>query len=111
MSLKRLFSFVFLALALPLIAACGGSPTDPSTTANVPYSATDLTVGTGKVAGPGNRATVNYTVWLYSPTAAENKGNFVQNGAFAFVIGAGSVVKGFDQGATGMAVGGKRRLI
>jgi uncharacterized lipoprotein YajG len=53
-----------VSAVLLLTAACGGSPTSSSSTANVPYSQTDLTVGTGRVAANGNLVTVNYTLWL-----------------------------------------------
>jgi FKBP-type peptidyl-prolyl cis-trans isomerase len=101
---------VFFA-ALILSPACGGSPTDPSVNANVPYSQTDLTVGTGKVAAVGNAVTVNYSLWLYDKAGTDNKGKFLESGVFPFVIGGGRSIQGFDQAATGMAVGGKRRAI
>ena len=111
--MKLVLSVLFAALLLT--PACGGSPTDPSVNTNVAYSQTDLTVGTGKVAASGNTVTTNYTLWLYSPTNSENKGRQVETSIgktpFIFVLGTGSVIKGFDQGTVGMAVGGKRRLI
>jgi FKBP-type peptidyl-prolyl cis-trans isomerase FkpA len=103
----------FLALAA---AGCGGSPTSSSSqVSGVPYSQTDLTVGTGRVAANGNKVTVNYTGWLYSAAAAENKGTqfdtSAARGPYPVTVGAGGVIKGFDQGLVGMAVGGKRRLV
>jgi FKBP-type peptidyl-prolyl cis-trans isomerase FkpA len=104
------------ALCLLALAAvsCGGSPTDPSQNVNVPYSQTDLTVGTGRVAANGNRVTVNYTGWLYSPTAPDNKGqqfdSSIGRAPLPVTLGSGGVIKGFDQGIVGMAVGGKRRV-
>ena len=105
--MKLLFSILFAALILA--PACGGSPTDPSVNANVAYSQTDLTVGSGKVAAVGNTATVNYSLWLYDRAGTDNKGKFLQSNSFTFVIGAGRSIPGFDQATTGMAVGGKRR--
>lgn len=100
-------------------AACGGSPsspsTDPSQNLNVPFSQTDLVVGTGRQAANGNNVTVNYTGWLYNPSAAENKGTQFDTsalrGPFLFKLGQRAVIPGWDQGVVGMAVGGKRRLI
>src|SRR4051812_8202132 len=103
--------FPVLCAALLLTPACGGSPTDPSQVTGVAYSQTDLVVGTGKVAANGNTVTTNYTLWLYNGAVPENKGTQLQIGSFPFVLGTGAVVKGFDQGVLGMAVGGKRRLI
>jgi FKBP-type peptidyl-prolyl cis-trans isomerase FkpA len=105
----------FLCVALFLTAGCGGSPTSASATASAPYSQVDLTVGTGRVAANGNKVTAHYTLWLYSATAADNKGSQIQSSVggspFTFTLGTGQVIKGWDQGIVGMAVGGKRRLV
>ncbi len=101
-------------LAVSLAAACGGdSPTSPSTppTGSAPFSTTDLRVGTGATAVPGQALTVNYTGWLYSNTAAENKGAQFESNRYQFVLGAGSVIRGWDQGIPGMRVGGLRRIV
>lgn len=94
-------------------AACGDTPTAPS--ANVPFSSTDLTVGTGTEATNGKTVRVYYTGWLYSTTASDNKGGVFETNqsglGFSFILGTGSVIKGWDQGVVGMKVGGKRRLI
>ena len=107
------------ALILIGSAACGGSPTapstDPSQNLNVPFSQTDLVVGTGRQAANGNNVTVNYTGWLYNPSAAENKGTQFETSIgktpYPFRLGQRAVIPGWDQGVVGMAVGGKRRLI
>ena len=54
--------------------------------------------------------TVNYSGYLYSATAAENKGTPFDAGSFPFVVGTG-VIPGFSQGVVGMRVGGIRRVI
>ena len=95
--------------------ACGSkSPTDPSQNVNVPFSQTDLVVGTGRQAALGNSLTVNYTGWLYNPSAPENKGTqfetSIGRAPFPFTLG-GNVIAGWNQGVVGMAVGGKRRLV
>lgn len=101
-------------LVLVAAAACGGdddsSPTSPSTD-SAPFSQTDLRAGTGTEATTGRRLTVNYAGWLYSASAAENKGRQFDAGTFAFTLGAGQVIRGWDQGFTGMRVGGLRRLV
>jgi FKBP-type peptidyl-prolyl cis-trans isomerase FkpA len=108
--MKRLF--VIFAL---LASACGSSTTSPSQNANVPFSMTDLVVGTGATATAGRIASVNYTGWLYDASKTENKGTqFDSNagkGAFQFTLGVGRVIAGWDQGVAGMKIGGKRRLI
>jgi len=110
---------LLVVLVISLIAAaCGGgdSGTSPSpSTGSAPYSQTDLRVGTGAEATAGRRATVNYTLWLYDSGRAENKGTLVESSVgrqpFVFTLGAGQVIRGWDQGVVGMKVGGSRRLV
>jgi FKBP-type peptidyl-prolyl cis-trans isomerase FkpA len=109
---KALISRVLLTVAVALVAtACGSSPSSPTPT-NVPYSQTDLQVGTGAAATNGHLVTVNYSLWLYSETAVDHHGAFKQaNNGFPFVLGTGAVISGWDRGVPGMKVGGIRRLI
>ena len=100
-----------LCAVVMLFPACGGNTATGPSVVNVPYSQTDLTLGTGPTVVAGNRVNVNYSLWLYNATAADNKGTFEESGTFPFTVGAGQAIKGFDQGLIGMAVGGKRRLI
>jgi FKBP-type peptidyl-prolyl cis-trans isomerase FkpA len=101
--------------AIIVCAACGGGDTTPS--ANVPFSSVDLKVGTGATAATGQHVFVNYTGWLYDASKPDNKGTQFDSsltpgrGPFDFVLGAGQVIKGWDQGVVGMKVGGSRRLI
>lgn len=107
----RLFGFALLFAASVTASACGGdssTPTAPS--ANVPFSTVDVRVGTGTQATTGSRVTVNYAGYLYSATAAENKGTRFDAGTLPFTVGAG-VITGFSQGVVGMRVGGLRRVI
>jgi FKBP-type peptidyl-prolyl cis-trans isomerase FkpA len=113
---RSAISSVATALIVAFVAAaCGGgddaptSPTPPA--ANVPYSQTEIRVGTGAEAVSGRRVTVNYTGWLYSTTAADNKGRMFDSGSFPFTLGTNAVIRGFDMGITGMRVGGQRRLV
>lgn len=102
-----------LALVALSMAGCGsdsgGSPTAPS--ANVPYSTTDLRVGTGAEATSGRSVVVNYTGWLYSTTAANNKGTQFDSGTFPFVAGSNQAIAGFSRAVVGMRVGGLRRVV
>jgi len=76
---------------------------------------TDTVVGTGKEAVAGATVQVNYTGWLHDPKAADMHGakfdSSIGRGPFSFPLGAGRVIKGWDQGVAGMKVGGKRTLI
>ena len=76
----------------------------------------DTTVGTGTEAAAGAHVQVHYTGWLYNEGAADNKGAKFDSSKdrgdpFAFDLGAGSVIKGWDEGVQGMKVGGARTLI
>ena len=77
---------------------------------------TDNKVGTGAEAVAGRNVTVHYTGWLYDEKAADHKGGKFdssrdRNEPFAFPLGAGMVIKGWDQGVAGMKVGGQRTLV
>jgi FKBP-type peptidyl-prolyl cis-trans isomerase FkpA len=116
MSTRALLSFT-LALVVTAAGCSGDNGTSPSTvpSANVPFSSTDLRAGTGAEAQNGRRVTVNYTGWLYSASAVDNKGSQFDTsagrGPFSFLLGAGQVIQGWDRGVIGMRVGGQRRLI
>ncbi len=69
----------------------------------------DLVVGTGAGAVSGKKITVNYTGTLTDGTKFDSSLNPGRT-PFEFNLGAGEVIKGWDQGFTGMKVGGKRKL-
>ncbi len=102
-----------LMMALLAAAGCGSANSTAATggTSVGVFTSTELVVGTGATAANGSRATVTYTGWLYDTGKANGKGTQFDTGSFSFVVGAGTVVKGFDQGVVGMKVGGQRRLI
>jgi len=69
----------------------------------------DETVGSGAPASAGKVVAVHYTGWL--TTGAKFDSSRDRGQPFAFPLGAGRVITGWDQGVAGMNVGGKRRLI
>ena len=76
----------------------------------------DRKVGTGALAESGNPVAVHYTGYLYDATAPDNKGKKFDSSIdrkvpFGFIVGAGRVIKGWDEGVPGMKVGGQRTLI
>jgi FKBP-type peptidyl-prolyl cis-trans isomerase len=76
----------------------------------------DTKIGTGAEATPGQHITVHYTGWLFDDSAPENKGRKFDSSRdraepFSFLLGAGHVIGGWDQGFAGMKVGGQRALI
>jgi len=68
----------------------------------------DLKVGTGATAQAGQTVSVHYTGWLENGKKFDSS---VDRGQpFSFPLGAGRVIKGWDEGVKGMKVGGKRKL-
>ena len=71
--------------------------------------------GTGDEAVAGKEVTVHYTGWLFEPGKPENKGRKFDSSRdrgepFSFPLGAGHVIRGWDEGVQGMKVGGQRTL-
>jgi FKBP-type peptidyl-prolyl cis-trans isomerase FkpA len=107
---RRILPLLFFLVT----AACGGSsPTSP--TQSAPFSMTDLRVGTGREAVNGTQLTVHYAGWLYDGNQASKKGRQFDSSVggvpFTFLLGAGRVIRGWDQGLLGMRVGGQRQLV
>ena len=69
----------------------------------------DLKEGTGAEAKKGNTVDVHYTGWLKDGTKFDS--SLDRNQPFTFKLGAGRVIKGWDEGVVGMKVGGKRKLV
>lgn len=77
---------------------------------------TDTTIGTGAEAVKGKTVVVHYTGWLYDASKSDHKGrkfdSSVDRGTpFTFPLGAGRVIRGWDEGVAGMRIGGKRTLV
>jgi len=68
----------------------------------------EMVVGTGDEAVNGKKVTVNYSGTLINGTKFDS--SYDRGVLFSFNLGAGEVIKGWDQGVTGMKVGGKRKL-
>jgi FKBP-type peptidyl-prolyl cis-trans isomerase len=69
----------------------------------------DLVIGTGAEAVPGKVVVVHYTGWLMNGEKFDS--SLDRGKPFEFPLGAGRVIKGWDEGVAGMKVGGKRILI
>lgn len=72
--------------------------------------ATDLTKGSGAVAANGDCLVMKYYGTLASDGTVFDE-NFTKTSAFAFTLGSGQVIKGWEKGLMGMKVGGTRRLV
>ena len=76
----------------------------------------DTVLGEGREAEAGFNVTVHYTGWLYDPSKPDGKGKKFDSSVdrhepFVFFLGGGQVIQGWDEGFSGMKVGGKRTLI
>jgi FKBP-type peptidyl-prolyl cis-trans isomerase FkpA len=76
----------------------------------------DVKQGTGAEAVSGKPVLVHYTGWLYDASKPDHKGAKFDSSRdrqipFGFIIGAGRVIKGWDEGVPGMKVGGQRTLV
>lgn len=104
------------AVALVFVLAssgCADTVTSPS--GNAPFAQSDLRAGTGASAVSGSTVSVHYTGWLYDSDGPDQKGLQFETSRigtpFTFVLGAGQVIAGWDQGLSGMREGGLRRLV
>jgi FKBP-type peptidyl-prolyl cis-trans isomerase FkpA len=103
-------------------AACGTNTTTTSTESSTMGQSnitelvkTDATTGSGAEATAGQQVTVHYTGWLYEESKADKKGSKFDSSRdrkepFSFRLGAGQVIRGWDEGVAGMKVGGQRTL-
>jgi FKBP-type peptidyl-prolyl cis-trans isomerase FkpA len=76
----------------------------------------DIVVGTGATVEFKSPTYVGYTGWLYDPCKPDHKGDMFDTSQgrstpFGFIVGAGRVIKGWDEGVLGMKEGGKRLLV
>ena len=105
---------------LPLILAClltaCADPGPPPGGSVAELQRIEQQEGQGAVAKSGSDVTVHYTGWLYDVRQPDRRGekfdSSVDRGEpFTFLLGAGQVIRGWDDGVAGMKVGGKRLLL
>jgi FKBP-type peptidyl-prolyl cis-trans isomerase len=108
-----LMAATLIAVTLPAGAASAQAPPGAAIVLPGGTRATDSTIGTGTEAQPGRYISVHYTGWLYSDGGRGKKFDSSRDRGqpFGFVLGAGDVIQGWDEGFAGMKVGGKRTLI
>jgi len=98
-------------------AAAAAQAPQPAAPAEPQLEIVERVVGKGQTAELGHKVTVNYTGWFYKPMARNQRGRKFDSSLDAgrtpldFQLGAGQVIKGWEQGVAGMKVGGKRTLI
>jgi FKBP-type peptidyl-prolyl cis-trans isomerase len=120
MKLNSLMATYPLVLCVVVLTSACGKKESPVVITQVPTpvpQVADVTelkiedkgVGMGAVAEAGKKVTVHYTGWLTNGTRFDSSREHGQ--PFTFQLGAGGVIKGWDQGVAGMKVGGVRKLI
>ena len=106
------FNLVALIVLTIIVSGCSHSGPSkvngPGTTTASGLQYWDITTGSGAAAVPGKVVKVHYTGWLTDGTKFDS--SLDRNQAFEFALGAGRVIKGWDEGVAGMRVGGKRQL-
>lgn len=116
----RRWNWICASLACTLITGCHGRSPVPASadfaaTAPRTLEITNLRAGVGPAIHAGQTAVVDYTGWLYDPAAPHDEGkefdSSLSRAPFRFVLGAGHVIPGWDEGVAGMRVGGRRRLV
>ena len=103
-------------LSLLLLVACAADPGPPPSGSVAELQRIDERVGEGAVASPGQEVSVHYTGWLYNENAPDRRGRQFDSSRkrgqpFTFLLGAGKVIRGWDEGVAGMQVGGQRTLL
>lgn len=103
---SSLMAIVVLTLSVGVGGSMAESNQEVTTPSGLKY--VDQAVGTGDVAVVGKNVSVHYTGWLENGKKFDSS---VDRGQpFSFPLGAGRVIKGWDEGVQGMKVGGKRKL-
>ncbi len=128
MNIKHLTAFAATASFAVMLTACNPGNSDKQAAAETAAKATaessqpatlvktDTRPGTGAEAKAGQTVTVHYTGWLYDANRADHHGTKFDSShdrgqPFSFPLGAGRVIKGWDEGVAGMKEGGQRTLI
>jgi FKBP-type peptidyl-prolyl cis-trans isomerase FkpA len=109
-------AFTLLPCLLTLVAlACSSAPPPPGKSEITQLVSVDEKLGEGTEATWGRGVLVHYTGWIYDQSRSENRGREFdssrdRNDPLPFKIGAGEVIKGWEEGVNGMKVGGRRTL-
>jgi FKBP-type peptidyl-prolyl cis-trans isomerase len=115
---QRSISLILFFALLCVVSGCGKTETSsnsgPAKVSGQPTTTPsglqywDVVVGTGAAATAGSQVSVHYTGWL--PSGEKFDSSVDRGQPFSFPLGAGQVIKGWDEGVAGMKVGGKRQL-
>ncbi|HEX3204343.1 MAG TPA: FKBP-type peptidyl-prolyl cis-trans isomerase [Nitrospiraceae bacterium] len=105
----HLMVLIMVPLALAAEKRDAAEPSKDAVTTESGLKYTDLVPGTGRQAELGDTASVHYTGWLMDGKKFDSSVD--RKEPFSFRVGAGQVIKGWDEGVLGMKIGGKRKLI
>ncbi|NJN18717.1 MAG: FKBP-type peptidyl-prolyl cis-trans isomerase [Oscillochloris sp.] len=105
-----------LTFEVELVDIQAGAPAAPTSVDEADYTTTptglkyyDFVVGDGATATPGSTVVVHYTGWLLDGGKFDS--SLDRGQPFSFSLGAGQVIRGWDEGVAGMQVGGRRQLV
>ncbi|MEK6594896.1 MAG: FKBP-type peptidyl-prolyl cis-trans isomerase [Pseudomonadota bacterium] len=115
-NLKTVFNSSIILLVLVMLPQAAFAYKEHVAADGPQFQKIDNIVGSGEEAEIGKTVNVHYTGWLYDENAPDKKGKKFDSSHdrkehFSFMLGAGRVIKGWDQGVAGMKVGGQRTLI
>ena len=99
---------ILLLVAAIAVVGCSGDKSGEEMMTDSGLKYVDMKVGDGESPQAGQLVTVHYTGWLEDGTKFDSSVD--KNRPFEFTIGAGRVIKGWDEGVMTMKVGGKRKL-
>ncbi len=111
----RRFAAALMVTLFATMAFAQGAPATPPKVEGEPKTIAgglrywDIKQGTGTEATTGKKVRVHYTGWL-KDSGKKFDSSLDRGEPFTFTLGAGQVIKGWDEGVKGMKVGGKRRL-
>jgi len=111
--MKIHYILLFLLPVAVVVTACGGESQITASQPSINILASglqsqDLEIGDGPEIQVGDIASMHYTGWLEDGTKFDS--SLDRGRPFEFILGAGDVIKGWDEGVAGMKVGGKRKL-
>jgi FKBP-type peptidyl-prolyl cis-trans isomerase FkpA len=112
---RQLYRVAVIALAAACAAEDNAAEENMGQSDITELTKTDETAGSGHEAVAGRNVTVHYTGWLYDQGRPDRKGKKFDSSRdrgepFTFRLGAGRVIRGWDEGVAGMKVGGRRTL-
>jgi len=104
-----------IALGVSALTACQRVAPAPENERLAAFERIDTRIGTGALAVPGMDMQVHYRGWLYNADAPDGHGALIDDSyrrgePLGFLLGAGRVIRGWDEGVAGMRVGGRRVL-